>query len=480
MNHGQNGDVPKIEVGADLERPHANGVQDNNLEGTVEQLKNRRESHMNKEDYLEESNSHIQVQNDSDKQKEAILEEKIKQLQNENDLHLKKEATLADTINQLQNKIDILSTKETDLEEAILKLQNENYSRIQTEATFEGTVQQLQHENDAHRRKEASLEKSIQESQGEKDVWSRKQASLETSIAELQSEKDIWLKKQASLEEKISHLVEERTALDLKTTSLEAKVEHLNKEKENWVQIEDTSKQAISSLNRDIAKLRMQVVELEESRNQLLEVNQQLMGTVSGLKLQVEKLEKNDASDQPLDELKKHDASGQEDANSQVEAACGLIDKLIAENAELVEKVNELCIKLNQQTSEVGISTAVGSDLVTSAESSHLAYPKNAPYEHTTLMDPKFSTLVEERIGQDNIDLESTVVISDSGPDVSGEIVQIPLDDNDVRDLESQTLLTNENAAVPLMDAPLIGAPFRLISFFARYVSGADLVDATS
>ena len=58
----------------------------------------------------------------------------------------------------------------------------------------------------------------------------------------------------------------------------------------------------------------------------------------------------------------------------------------------------------------------------------------------------------------------------------SGEIVQIPLDDTDVRDLESQAIHGEENA-VPISDAPLIGAPFRLISFVAKYVSGADLVN---
>lgn len=58
----------------------------------------------------------------------------------------------------------------------------------------------------------------------------------------------------------------------------------------------------------------------------------------------------------------------------------------------------------------------------------------------------------------------------------SEEIVQIPLDDTPVRRAESQPAINYENTAVPLTDAPLVGAPFRLISFMAKYVSGADLV----
>lgn len=69
------------------------------------------------------------------------------------------------------------------------------------------------------------------------------------------------------------------------------------------------------------------------------------------------------------------------------------------------------------------------------------------------------------------IDVNSSEIESD-------EIVQIPLDENEVQsaDLEPANV-DQEEEEVPLSNAPLIGAPFRLISFFARYVSGADLVN---
>lgn len=63
--------------------------------------------------------------------------------------------------------------------------------------------------------------------------------------------------------------------------------------------------------------------------------------------------------------------------------------------------------------------------------------------------------------------------------DDTGEIVQIPLDDNEVQDSDFHDDTNVEND-VPITDAPLIGAPFRLISFVAKYVSGADLVEQTS
>lgn len=77
----------------------------------------------------------------------------------------------------------------------------------------------------------------------------------------------------------------------------------------------------------------------------------------------------------------------------------------------------------------------------------------------------------------------------------TSDIVEVPLDENDIQeveikrerleenniwDVESQSLKVGEDDGVPFSDAPLIGAPFRLISFVAGYVSGADLVSKSS
>ena len=87
----------------------------------------------------------------------------------------------------------------------------------------------------------------------------------------------------------------------------------------------------------------------------------------------------------------------------------------------------------------------------------------------------------DERISADIEDVEQTAVIPNSSEtDDSGEIVQIPLDENEARELELQAAENDRNTTVPITDAPLIGAPFRFISFVAKYVSGADLVGKSS
>ena len=63
---------------------------------------------------------------------------------------------------------------------------------------------------------------------------------------------------------------------------------------------------------------------------------------------------------------------------------------------------------------------------------------------------------------------------------VTEETVPVSVNPNGEIDVESQVVVGEEEEAsggVPLVDAPLIGAPFRLVSFVARYVSGADLAE---
>jgi hypothetical protein len=79
-----------------------------------------------------------------------------------------------------------------------------------------------------------------------------------------------------------------------------------------------------------------------------------------------------------------------------------------------------------------------------------------------------------------NVDFQHPASVSNSSisyESSESEIVQIPLDADEVQDLELQSAENVKKEAVSLTDAPMIGAPFRLVSFVARYVSGADLVN---
>ncbi|XP_021832017.1 myosin-1 isoform X1 [Prunus avium] len=372
-------------------------------------------------------------------QREATLEETIKQLQKETGLHIQKEATLEDTIKRLRN---------------------ENDSHIQKEATLEDSIKQLRHENDSHIQKEADQQKEI---------------------VKLQSEKDSWLRKEVGLEEKIGRLVDEKATLDSKESSLQEKIKHLERDRDTWILKEDSFKEMVAILNDDVAKLRAQVLELEQSRDNVVQENQQLMENSSSLQLQIKNLE-SVSSTPSSDELAKH-ALEREDLNSQVEATCALVEKLMAENVELVEKVNELHVELDRRSATVELTSTKTSNItIAPPETASVIDPMSRSNEDMSTSDqkldsPEVAPIKQEMHSNGSVDSQHVAFVPELPiSDEISEIVQIPLDENEVRNLEL-SVETDKNAAVPLIDAPLIGAPFRLMSFVARYVSGADLVN---
>ncbi|XP_052310218.1 uncharacterized protein LOC7484639 isoform X5 [Populus trichocarpa] len=389
---------------------------------------------LKREAALQETIKHLQNETDSLTRTKDTFEETIKRLRDENDSHIQKEhegtycilqATLEETVKQLQNESALHTQKEASLEDTINQLRSVNNLCIQKEATFEDTIKQLKTENDSHLQKEADLEKRI---------------------VQLQSEKDFWLQKEASIGEKIRLL---------------------ESDKDSWTISENTTKETIARMNIDVTRLRMQVVELEDSRNSLVKENQQLKESISNLKLQLQNIDTS-VSFANTSELGKLGAE-KEELNSQIEAACALVDKLITENADLVEKVNELYIKLDHQGTAASFSSATGRGvIVRNSELANGTHPMADSNANLTALGHKLESL----------EVEPAVVVQYSSEAGSGEIVQIPLDDNEVPDLEMQAAETvYKSGAVPLTDAPLIGAPFRLISFVAKYVSGGDLVN---
>ncbi|KAF5747687.1 protein hook isoform X4 [Tripterygium wilfordii] len=349
--------------------------------------------------------------------------------------------------------------RETDLEDTVKRLQYENDSHIRKENALEETIQNLQNEIGLHIEQEAALEETIKQLQNETDSHRAKEVEIEMKVVQLQSEKGVWLQKEVSLEEKL---------------------EQFEKEKDSWIVTENTAKETTANLNRENTRLRMQVGELDEFRGSLLHEKEQLLENLSALQSQVQNLERSISSAHSSNELSKY-ISENKDLNAQVDAGSTLIEKLIAENADLVEKVNELFVELEQlkltaqhpSTSGSNPTREIGPPSTGLISESHM----NLPVLRQKINSTEVVPIKNERIDIDNVNMYTAAVTPNSfEAEDSGEIVQIPLDDNEVQDLESQVVESEGEAALPLSDAPLIGAPFRLVSFVAKYVSGADLV----
>ncbi|CAN0846944.1 hypothetical protein LINGRAHAP2_LOCUS4718 [Linum grandiflorum] len=318
-------------------------------------------------------------------------------------------------------------------------------------------ISRLHKQNESHIQKEAVLEEKIKELNDQNDSHVQKQATLEDTIKALISANDICVVKEANFEEKINQLSIEKNTYIQKEADLEMKITELQREKDLMLEKENASKETIGRQNVDITRLRMQVVELEENKSSLLKENQMMADRISDLQSRIQSLETS-ISGASMTELTKNPSDKNDDLNPQVEAAHALVNKLIMENAELVEKVNELYVKLDQKDWELDRSSDAESDgrIGSSEIIGSLTSPAESVYNIPGFSSKSESTEVVARIP----------VPSDS------EIIQ-----NEVNGDSETASVELDNGAIPITDAPLIGAPFRLISFVASYVSGADLVN---
>lgn len=127
--------------------------------------------------------------------------------------------------------------------------------------------------------------------------------------------------------------------------------------------------------------------------------------------------------------------------------------------------MNELCIKLNQSQHASP----------SSPESLAIVVDKSESLEEIPIHD-EVNRTDNSRDMNDN----TALVERNLSEGETEETVPVSLNPNGEIDVESQVVVAKEDevsAGVPLVDAPLIGAPFRFVSFVARYVSGADLAE---
>ncbi|KAK3444775.1 hypothetical protein EUGRSUZ_A00784 [Eucalyptus grandis] len=398
----------------------------------------------------------------------ASLEENIKHLWNENDLHKEKEAVLTTNLAQLESEKAIWLQKEVSFKEKIGQLSDEKAKLSDEKAILE--------------LKQASFKEKISQILDEKANLELKQESLEEKIRQLERDHDSWVSKEERLVEKIQELERDHDSWVLKEVSLEEKIRQLEKDHESWLLKESSSKEILAKMETDISGLQLQVSKLEESKIGYLQENRRLKDNVLELQGQIHLLENASSVNHSDEKIKRF--SEYEELNSQMEAACALVEKLITDNADLVEKVNQLYLQLDQQNAAPGLTSPFQSgSTVEIAESTSIVDRSSASNADILVLDerPESSKDIQmhdDITSEDKINGEHSLLISSSAkPEDTGEIVQIPLDDNEVQDLESQAFESEEKNVVPLSDAPLIGAPLRLISFFASYVSGADLVD---
>ncbi|XP_027767563.1 ankyrin repeat domain-containing protein 26 isoform X3 [Solanum pennellii] len=474
--------------GSEAHTDDTSGIDDDSNRHDTEGAKvsslaeNEKHRRMDSEAIFEEKLKQFSWEKDASLLKESNLNERIKQLQNENNSHLHKEASFEMKIMQLQDQISSLRRQEANQEEKIRQLHMEKDLYLQKEAEFEMKNSQLQSEKNSWLLKEGGLEKRNNELVEEVEKLNSKrheyQVNLEKKVKEMEKETENRVQKEVSLEERISVLVDEVENSNTTRVSLEEEVKETEKERENWVQKEKSFREIISSLSGDNALLETQVKEFEELRTNILQENQLLKANIQVLQTQVYNLEKS-AGPPCLPtghEMVKNLYVELERRDPPMEISSYLGSDVITTSSEAARTANE---------------SALGSHKMPGAvhkhEVDHTTEPKSQPSEALLQSSERLQSLkdtIDKTVSDDEhgSKIDSRIVVNSSEIE-SDEIVQIPLDENEVQSADLEVTSVDQDQyeeEVPLTNAPLIGAPFRLISFFARYVSGADLVNKNS
>lgn len=287
-------------------------------------------------------------------------------------------------------------------------------------------------ELDKDRLYEAKLDKlheKIKQLEDEKSLWLQKVNMMESELEKLHNKVDYHAQDEVLLEEKLNNLQNGYNMLVKKEEVLDNKVKCIEDVNGVLTHQETSLKERLNGLEEINKALQEQVKVLDEASKTTVEENQRLVISVDELESRLQTLEA----------------------------------KIALTEASMTKEGNELI-------AERGLNSPL---TVTLDNFPISAYANN----HQDGSSGHFPEATSSNDG-DEILIDVDAHQGFDEPRTSGEIVPVPLDDIQIHEDGPQppgsAIDTDE---VPFTDAPIVGAPFRLISFVARYVSGADLVN---
>lgn len=395
--------------------------------------------------------------------------------------------------NALQRELAYSQTLRSQL--ALLEEQMTNCTV--SEVSLEDEIKKLKEEKICWLQKEVTLEKEIISLKDEKSSWFQREAKAQEEIKSLADEKQLWLQKEVFKEEEIERLKAENNSLVIKEIAREDEVKGLRFENFRLQKEVEEMKSSLETLSLENQKLTAQTVAVQ-TRMQQLEKNstahsqlEQDIAIAATPEVSKEWLGRGSAKD-PVAEA----ARIAEDSRMQKEAAAAIVEKLVIENTELMEKVNQLSTivdQLNKKCSSLAESKARLQETAQDATAlSPLTFKENSLSTKLSngvgvTNDPSVSIvnndvtsyteseIVEIMESKDHVtveDGENGLSVSDSIGTVE-EVKQITF--NSVREPVDMAFQKTSEIR-PFSDAPVMGAPIRLVSFLTKYVTGADLV----
>lgn len=324
-------------------------------------------------------------------------------------------------------------------------------------------------ELDKDRLYEAKLDKlhgTVKQLEDEKSLWLKKVNMMEIELEKLHNKVGYHAQNEVLLEEKLDILQHGHDMLVKKEEVLDNKVSCIEDANVVLTHEETSLKERLSELEETNKALLEQVKVLDEASKITVEENQSLLTSIYELESRLQAVEAKIF-------LSEVSISKEVPENKVMDHQTDLTGSLL--HNQTTDFTNLISNEGNELIGNRGLNSSV---TVTSENnhshinnSSSIAYISNHPDETSLLFPEATSSSADQGFIHENAHQRF------DKPRINEEIMPVPLDDIQIHEDDPQPRGLDETAEVPFTDAPIVGAPFRLISFVARYVSGADLVD---
>ncbi|XP_072997797.1 uncharacterized protein [Typha latifolia] len=331
------------------------------------------------------------------------------------------------------------------------------------------------------------LHEVIKQLEDEKNLWLQKEINLEEKLERLQSKVDFCLQNTTFLEEKLNKLQVENDSLVQEEAILADKVKSIEGIKDSWTLKETSIRETISELEEVNRTLKMQVKELEESRSTVVKENQSLCERLSTVESRIENLETRTVSEETT-EADGPKLNGLDSKQDQSALASEHLSRnehghyqsaLASEHLSRNEHGHYQSALVAEPFSRYELDEVVTVARASTPTDHGQEYGANMLESESIQSSIQVQQMLsnDQVGGSDDGSMQAAKKQRSDEPMISEEIVTV-LDEIQIHEEESQGAAVDmKPEEVPLSDAPLIGAPFRLISFVAKFVSGADLVN---
>ncbi|CAM0872981.1 unnamed protein product [Alopecurus aequalis] len=437
------------------------------------QGKNTGDATANAEEAVPQSHNHDSAPKENDSGADAddamsSVGEGVPQYQNhEQTSHANQNVSNADeAISSVGEVIPHEENHEPTMTQENNKVSNTLYADQRSIGMSDSTV-----ELDKDRLYEAKLDKlhdTIKQLEDEKSLCLQKVNTMECELEKLHNKVGYLAQNEVLLEEKVNNLQNGYDMLVKKEEVLDNKVKCIEDVNSVLTHQETSLKERLTGLEEINKALQEQVKVLDESSKTTVDENQRLVISVDELQSRLQTLEAKIA----LTEASVRKEVPENEVMDQTDLAGSLLHKQSAGFTTVISKGNELIADRGLNSSLVVTSDNTFGH-VNNIPASAYASASNHPDETLVNFPEATGSNID---GQILIEMNAQQGFDE--PRTSGEIVPVPLDDIQIHEDVPQPLGSDvEEAEVPFTDAPIVGAPFRLISFVARYVSGADLVN---